>query len=149
MEFSWCTTGYPRASLLPWGNLLKIGCPEGWKKTNLALRLSRVGYGPECPGLPQGIQRHPRVTQSCLATKVIFLMHKHPASSCSQQCGVATYGMKICHCGWCAHRRCWTEEGPLPPCEQRLAAAAQGLCVIQRVGNVVVKIQKSKRKTCS
>ena len=56
------------------------------KKTNFALGQSRVGSGPGCPGLPQGIQRHPRVTQSSLATKAIFLMNQEKPVSKQATC---------------------------------------------------------------
>ena len=53
----------------------KLPALRAEKKTNLALGMSRVAYGPGCPGVSQGIQRHPRVIQGSLATKAIFLMN--------------------------------------------------------------------------
>ena len=68
---------------ITWGNLGKPGetysklvALRVEKKTNLALGLSRVAYCPECPGVSQSIQGHPRVTQGSLVTKVNFLMKK-------------------------------------------------------------------------
>ena len=60
MEFSWCTTGYPRATLLPWGNLLKIGCPEGWKKNQPCSGSVQGRIWPWMPWITPG---HPETSQ--------------------------------------------------------------------------------------
>jgi hypothetical protein len=52
----------------------KLVALRAGKKSNLALGVSRVAYCPGCPGVSQGIQGHPRVTQGSLVTKAIFLM---------------------------------------------------------------------------
>ena len=60
---------------ITWGTYSKLVALRVEKKTNLALGLSRVAYCPECPGVSQSIQEHPRVTQGSLVTKANFLMH--------------------------------------------------------------------------
>ena len=59
---------------IPQGNLLKIDCPEGWKKNQPCFRSVQGSIWPWMLWMPWSIPGHPRVTQGSLDTKAIFLM---------------------------------------------------------------------------